>query len=246
MSARTLRRLRSRFGLPLAAAAVTLPMLMMVGAGSADASQPGARPGQSPSLGLSASPTPTRRPHHTPTASAMPTGVPTDGPTTQPTADPTDEPTTEPTGDPTGEPTQEPSQQPSEEPTADPTTDPTPPATSSAAPPPVTVPASATGSPHKPTTVTLDFDGSTVDQLAAGNLLQSLGVRAVFYVNSGRLDAGGDYMSTGQVRALQARGHEIGGHVAIGWSGAAASGLRRQVPSVVGGSDRVDFRISVR
>jgi hypothetical protein len=58
----------------------------------------------------------------------------------------------------------------------------------------------------------LDFDDNTVDQLAASNLLQSLGMRAVFYVNSGRLDAGGDYMSTAQVHGLQDSGHEIGGH----------------------------------
>jgi peptidoglycan/xylan/chitin deacetylase (PgdA/CDA1 family) len=61
-------------------------------------------------------------------------------------------------------------------------------------------------------TVTFDFDGNTTDQLAAANILQSLGMQAVFYVNSGRLDTGGEYLSTGQVRSLQDGGNEIGGH----------------------------------
>jgi hypothetical protein len=60
--------------------------------------------------------------------------------------------------------------------------------------------------------VTLGFDDNTVDQFAVSSLLRSLGLRAVFYVNSGRLDVGDPYMTAAQVRILQARGNEIGGH----------------------------------
>ena len=62
------------------------------------------------------------------------------------------------------------------------------------------------------TIVTLGFDDNTADQFAIDPLLQSLGMHAVFYVNSGRLDVGADYLTTSQVQTLQAHGNEIGGH----------------------------------
>ena len=60
-------------------------------------------------------------------------------------------------------------------------------------------------------TVTLTFDDGTDDHYAIARLLEKNDLRGVFYVNSGRLDTD-DYLTTGQVRAMQRHGQEIGGH----------------------------------
>jgi Polysaccharide deacetylase len=197
MSTRTGRSLRSRLALPLASVAVAVPLLILA-AQSADAREPG--PGSPAESSADASPKQTVEP--TPSLTASPTPSPTPRPRQKRTPPPTGSAEPRPTASRTAQPTHDP--------TDEPTTDPTTIATRTSTP--VTLSPSRTPAPRPPTVVTLDFDSNTVDQLAAANLLQSLGIRAVFYVNSGRLDVGGDYMSTAQVRALQARGHEIGGH----------------------------------
>jgi hypothetical protein len=111
-----------------------------------------------------------------------------------------------PTSLPTSLPIPVPTRLPTPLPTPLPTSQPTAPAS------PTTAPQPPTTAPQPPTIVTLGFDDNTVDQLAASDVLQSLGIRAMFYVNSGRLDVGGNYMTTAQVKSLEARGHEIGGH----------------------------------
>lgn len=66
------------------------------------------------------------------------------------------------------------------------------------------------------TFVSLTFDDSTADQLAVVPTLDQTGLRATFYVNSTRLGSSSPelpaYMRLEDVLALQAAGHEIGGH----------------------------------
>lgn len=61
------------------------------------------------------------------------------------------------------------------------------------------------------TVVSLTFDDGLANQISAQSLLDSHGMKGTFYVNSGRLNTSG-YMTTAQVQAIQAAGHEIGGH----------------------------------
>jgi len=60
--------------------------------------------------------------------------------------------------------------------------------------------------------VTLSFDDNLIEHYAAGEMLETYGMRGTFYVNSGRLDSTNQYMSVSQTQKLQERGHEIGGH----------------------------------
>ena len=62
-----------------------------------------------------------------------------------------------------------------------------------------------------PTVVSLTFDDATADQSEAVTALQGTGLKATFFVNSGRLNRVG-YMSQADVLHLRDLGHEIGGH----------------------------------
>lgn len=62
-----------------------------------------------------------------------------------------------------------------------------------------------------PVTVSLEFDDGLAEHAQAAQILQAHGLRGVFYINSSRLDATG-YLTTAQAQAIQATGHEIGGH----------------------------------
>ena len=63
------------------------------------------------------------------------------------------------------------------------------------------------------TVVTIGFDDGTADQFAARLVLQSHGMNATFYINSGPILAGDpDHMTVAQLGALAALGNEIGGH----------------------------------
>lgn len=62
-----------------------------------------------------------------------------------------------------------------------------------------------------PTIVTLTFDDGNDNQFAAAATLKAAGLQGTFFVSSGYLGSP-TYMTTAQVQALQADGHEIGGH----------------------------------
>jgi peptidoglycan/xylan/chitin deacetylase (PgdA/CDA1 family) len=73
------------------------------------------------------------------------------------------------------------------------------------------------GRPGKARTfITISFDDTTADQLQARNALEEHGMRATFYVNSSRIGSVASdlpaYMTLEELTALQAAGHEIGGH----------------------------------
>lgn len=59
--------------------------------------------------------------------------------------------------------------------------------------------------------VTLTFDDTLVEHEQAAQLLKAHGMRGTFFVNSPRLDQPG-YLTADGLRAMQAAGHEIGGH----------------------------------
>ncbi|WP_104172683.1 S-layer homology domain-containing protein [Arthrobacter sp. Y81] len=61
------------------------------------------------------------------------------------------------------------------------------------------------------TVVTLTFDDANADQLVAVDKLNSLNMRGTFFLPSGYMNQT-NYMTTAQAQALQAAGHEIGGH----------------------------------
>ena len=61
------------------------------------------------------------------------------------------------------------------------------------------------------TVVSLTFDDTFADNYQVGAMAEARGMRATFYVNSGRFGTSG-YMTLDQLLALQARGHEIAGH----------------------------------
>jgi peptidoglycan/xylan/chitin deacetylase (PgdA/CDA1 family) len=61
------------------------------------------------------------------------------------------------------------------------------------------------------TIVSLTFDDTFADNYQVGALAAARGLRATFFVNSGRLGLSG-YMTRAQVEALESAGHEIGGH----------------------------------
>ncbi|WP_434995663.1 polysaccharide deacetylase family protein [Arthrobacter sp. Ld5] len=80
------------------------------------------------------------------------------------------------------------------------------------------------------TTVTLTFDDANDNQFAAANTLTAAGLRGTFFVPSGYLNAP-QFLTTAQIQAMQAGGHEIGGHT-VTHPDLAASGAeeaRRQV-----------------
>ncbi|MEV3857203.1 polysaccharide deacetylase family protein [Streptomyces sp. NPDC050095] len=63
-----------------------------------------------------------------------------------------------------------------------------------------------------PVTVSLTFDDGSADHYSAAlPILDDHGMKATFYVNSGRLGASG-YLTAAQVQQLQSEGHEIAGH----------------------------------
>lgn len=61
------------------------------------------------------------------------------------------------------------------------------------------------------TVVSLTFDDGTANQWTAVETLNELAMPATFYVPSGHVD-GPDALTLGQLRAMEAAGHEIGGH----------------------------------
>jgi len=61
------------------------------------------------------------------------------------------------------------------------------------------------------TIIALTFDDTFADNFQVGALTESHGMRATFYVNSGRIGAAGS-LSHDQLVALEAAGHEIAGH----------------------------------
>lgn len=63
-----------------------------------------------------------------------------------------------------------------------------------------------------PLVVSLTFDDSHVDQLAAASYMNSKGLKGTFYVPSGFLNSDPAYMTTAQALALQTAGNEIAGH----------------------------------
>ncbi len=71
--------------------------------------------------------------------------------------------------------------------------------------------AAASAASAAPVTVSLEFDDGLAEHAQAAQILQNHGLRGIFYINSGRLDTTG-YLTTAQALAIQAAGHEIGGH----------------------------------
>jgi peptidoglycan/xylan/chitin deacetylase (PgdA/CDA1 family) len=69
------------------------------------------------------------------------------------------------------------------------------------------------GPAHAQLIVSLTFDDGDADQATALPILAAHGMKATFFVNSARLGHTG-YLTLSQVRAMQAAGHEIGGHTA--------------------------------
>ncbi|MHA7282695.1 polysaccharide deacetylase family protein, partial [Arthrobacter sp. TMS2-4] len=61
------------------------------------------------------------------------------------------------------------------------------------------------------TVVTLTFDDANDNQFAAATTLKNAGLRGTFFVPSGYLNAP-QFLTPAQVQAMQADGHEIGGH----------------------------------
>jgi peptidoglycan/xylan/chitin deacetylase (PgdA/CDA1 family) len=72
-------------------------------------------------------------------------------------------------------------------------------------------PAGEGDGPHAPTVVSLSFDDTFADAADAATMLEAHGMRGTFFVNSSRF-GGQIYMTRDQVLAMQAAGHEIGGH----------------------------------
>jgi peptidoglycan/xylan/chitin deacetylase (PgdA/CDA1 family) len=62
-----------------------------------------------------------------------------------------------------------------------------------------------------PTVVSLSFDDGYANESIAASVMESHGMRGTFYVNSGSVGNSGEFSWT-QLQALQASGHEIGGH----------------------------------
>lgn len=90
--------------------------------------------------------------------------------------------------------------------TTPPTT--TPPTTTT---PGTTSPTTTTPATSSNTTVSLTFDDSNADGLAAGRVLKSKGLVATYFAVSGYLGAPG-YLSVADLQSLAADGHEIAGH----------------------------------
>lgn len=81
-----------------------------------------------------------------------------------------------------------------------------------------------------PTIVSLTFDDGNDNQFAAAATLKAAGLRGTFFVSSGYLNSP-TFMTTAQVKALQADGHEIGGHTVThaDLAGLGADEAKRQV-----------------
>ncbi|SDH04802.1 Polysaccharide deacetylase [Pseudonocardia oroxyli] len=62
--------------------------------------------------------------------------------------------------------------------------------------------------------VSITFDDSTADQLAAADVLERLGLRATFFVISGHIDEPG-YFTRDDLDRVARQGHEIGGHTVL-------------------------------
>ncbi|WP_166874850.1 DUF4214 domain-containing protein [Salinibacterium sp. ZJ450] len=90
---------------------------------------------------------------------------------------------------------------------------------------------SANALPTDPeTTISITFDDSNADQQAAVNILDSHGMKGTFYTVSGFVDAP-NYLTRAQLTAMQANGHEIGGHTVThaDLTTSSATEARRQV-----------------
>jgi peptidoglycan/xylan/chitin deacetylase (PgdA/CDA1 family) len=70
---------------------------------------------------------------------------------------------------------------------------------------------STAGAHAAPTVVSLSFDDGYANEAIGASLMESHGMRGTFYVNSGSVGSSGEF-SWAQLQALQAGGHEIGGH----------------------------------
>jgi peptidoglycan/xylan/chitin deacetylase (PgdA/CDA1 family) len=82
-----------------------------------------------------------------------------------------------------------------------------------------------------PTNVSITFDDGLVDQIAAAAALDSAGMDATFFINSGRIGTSSTYMTRADLDALAAAGHEIAGHTVSHLNLAALTpdGQRRQI-----------------
>ncbi len=93
--------------------------------------------------------------------------------------------------------------------------------------------------PAARTVVSLTFDNDTISQYTLGykRALAPHGVNATFYVNSGTVGAGPNFMSWPQLRSLAAAGNEIGGKTV---DGARLTGLtrRRRIAEICGDRER--------
>ena len=69
-----------------------------------------------------------------------------------------------------------------------------------------------------PLVVSINFDDGYVEDVTAASMLEARGMRGTFFVISGYMSTSGlpvaGYVSVDQLRAMQAAGHEIGGHTA--------------------------------
>src|SRR6266496_4255444 len=94
--------------------------------------------------------------------------------------------------------------------------------------------------PAARTVVSLTFDNDTISQYTLGykRALAPHGVNATFYVNSGTVGAGPNFMSWPQLRSLAAAGIEIGGKTV---DGARLTGLtrRRRIAQSWGHRERI-------
>src|SRR6266516_4062831 len=94
--------------------------------------------------------------------------------------------------------------------------------------------------PAARTVVSLTFDNDTISQYTLGykRALAPHGVNATFYVNSGTVGAGPNFMSWPQLRSLAAAGNEIGGKTV---DGARLTGLtrRRRIAEICGDRERI-------
>ncbi len=95
--------------------------------------------------------------------------------------------------------------------------------------------------PAARTVVSLTFDNDTISQYTLGykRALAPHGVNATFYVNSGTVGAGPNFMSWPQLRSLAAAGNEIGGKTV---DGARLTGLtrRRRIAEICGDRERIE------
>ncbi|MFH1183682.1 MAG: polysaccharide deacetylase family protein [Chloroflexota bacterium] len=92
-------------------------------------------------------------------------------------------------------------------------------------------PGTAAGPPSpRDSIISLTFDDGDADNFPSAAVLRQYGLRATWYIPSGLVGKPG-YMTWDQLQALQADGHEIGGHSVdhINIDGLDAQALRHQV-----------------